>query len=186
MAESKNKVELKAKLKAKTDKLVSQDKELFANLSKEEITEKKKERAKGFREENRELLDKNKIMLLMEEYKKSGGGFSLYKEDPVTENEPNGWYDDVYIDFVDWKWYERNHWGELNNVLNNMDNCENIWEITEDEVVDTVLSLQKKWYISESLFRENKRKEQIIRESKNPRKIDDSNKWLRKRIKRDI
>lgn len=61
MKESKNKAELiKAELKAKTDKLVSQDKELFANLSKEEITEKKKERAKDFREDNSLLLYNNR------------------------------------------------------------------------------------------------------------------------------
>lgn len=58
MEESKNKAELiKAELKAKTDKLVSQDKELFVNLSKEEITEKKKKRAKDFRKENRDMLN---------------------------------------------------------------------------------------------------------------------------------
>lgn len=59
---SKNKVELKTELKEKTDNFVSQNKELFANLSKEEITEKKKERAKKFREENRDLLDGYKIL----------------------------------------------------------------------------------------------------------------------------
>jgi hypothetical protein len=42
MTNSKNKVEVKTELKAKTDELVSKDKELFANLSKEEITKEKK------------------------------------------------------------------------------------------------------------------------------------------------
>lgn len=60
MTNSKNHAELKAELKAKTDKLVSQDKELFANLSKEEIIEKKKERAKNFKKDNRFLLDELK------------------------------------------------------------------------------------------------------------------------------
>lgn len=59
MTELKNKAELKATLKAKTDELVSKDNELFANLSKEEITASKKERAKKFREENRDLLNKD-------------------------------------------------------------------------------------------------------------------------------
>ncbi len=58
MTNSKNRAELKDELKAKTDKLVSQDKELFANLS--DNTKIKKERAKGFREKNRELIDKGR------------------------------------------------------------------------------------------------------------------------------
>ncbi len=60
MDKSKNHAQIKAKLKEKTDKLVSKDKELFVNLSKEEITEKKKEHAKAFREENKELLNEYK------------------------------------------------------------------------------------------------------------------------------
>ena len=52
-----NKAELKAKLKEKTNSLVTGDKELFATLSKWVISEKKKERANNFRKENRDLLD---------------------------------------------------------------------------------------------------------------------------------
>lgn len=57
MIDSKNHAELKADIKAKTDKRVSENNELFANLSEGKITEKKKERAQAFKEENKELLN---------------------------------------------------------------------------------------------------------------------------------
>lgn len=56
MTHSKNRAEIKTELKAKTDTFVSQDKELFVNLSKKEITDKKKERAENFRQENKDIL----------------------------------------------------------------------------------------------------------------------------------
>ena len=56
MIDSKNRNDLKADLTTKTDKWVSENNDLFANLSESEITQKKKERAQAFKEENKELL----------------------------------------------------------------------------------------------------------------------------------
>jgi len=87
MTNSKNRAELKAQLKAKTATLVSRDKELFANLSKSEITEIKKERANEFRDKNRELIDELKT-------KENEGLSEIYwklnKEDVETLIE-NSW-----------------------------------------------------------------------------------------------
>lgn len=49
-------VDLKSFLKEETYKLVSKDQEIFANLSDEKKFINKKERAKGFREDNKQVL----------------------------------------------------------------------------------------------------------------------------------
>lgn len=153
MTELNNHAELKAELKAKTNELVSQDKELFANLSKEEITEKKKERAKEFREENRELIDRNKIMFLIKEYKELikekpfSPSISLYKEDPPTEDEIAGWYDSISFYFEDQKWNQHHTWGSLDQILENIDKYNENEEITEETLIDTIISKWKEWYI---------------------------------------
>lgn len=58
MTNSKKRSDLKSELKVKTDELVSQDEELFANLSKDMIRERKINRADKFRKDNAELLGK--------------------------------------------------------------------------------------------------------------------------------
>lgn len=81
------KANIKLKLKSKTDKLVSQDKELFANLSKENITKEKKERANSFRKENADLLNENKLLIKRKKVSQYKEAFDQRDRKNVLENK---------------------------------------------------------------------------------------------------
>lgn len=155
MTNSKNRAELKAELKAKTDKLVSQDKELFANLSDKEITKIKKERAKGFREENRELLDGLKI------------------KDKYADNQEK-WDNTEELNEFDWKLSEENieiliEQSRYHDINNNLEKIK-IEEFNKETVEKMMLEL-----LNDYLYRKEDRYVARTNHSYNSEQLDQLN-----------